>query len=186
MMGGAYEDGEETKSDFLARMIMMGRVEIDEKNMTLLSTTTCKEETGETKPMKMLPVEDNIKKGEAIKNPILPCDKAKEAGCEQYSVVAKGFMSMYTEKMEGKVMDGAWNLVLEAANCKDISFEPDGPSVKNAANFLAEEWHHKYDVKFKVAATQDPKEYLSNYFDENIKQLGDAAIKISYVQTDKV
>ena len=27
-----YEDGEETKSDFLARMIMMGRVEIDEKN----------------------------------------------------------------------------------------------------------------------------------------------------------
>ena len=27
-----YEDGEETKSDFLARMILMGRVDIDEQN----------------------------------------------------------------------------------------------------------------------------------------------------------
>ena len=32
MIGEAYEDGEETKSDFLARMILMGRIEIDEKN----------------------------------------------------------------------------------------------------------------------------------------------------------
>ena len=29
MIGGAYEDGEETKSDFLARMFMMGRIDID-------------------------------------------------------------------------------------------------------------------------------------------------------------
>ena len=27
-----YEDGEETKSDFLARMILMGRVDIDGEN----------------------------------------------------------------------------------------------------------------------------------------------------------
>ena len=27
-----YEDGDETKSDFLARMILMGRVDVDEKN----------------------------------------------------------------------------------------------------------------------------------------------------------
>ena len=27
-----YEDGQETKSDFLARMILMGRVDIDEEN----------------------------------------------------------------------------------------------------------------------------------------------------------
>ena len=26
-----YEDGEETKSDFLARMILMGRLDIDEE-----------------------------------------------------------------------------------------------------------------------------------------------------------
>ena len=32
MLGGEYEDGEETKSDFLARMLLMGRIEIDEKN----------------------------------------------------------------------------------------------------------------------------------------------------------
>ena len=27
-----YEDGDETKSDFLARMILMGRIDVDEKN----------------------------------------------------------------------------------------------------------------------------------------------------------
>ena len=32
MIGGPYEDGEETKSDFLARMILMDRVSIDEEN----------------------------------------------------------------------------------------------------------------------------------------------------------
>ena len=32
MIGEPNEDGEETKSDFLARMILMGRIEIDEKN----------------------------------------------------------------------------------------------------------------------------------------------------------
>ena len=32
MMGDHWEDGEETKSDFLARMFLMGRIEIDEKN----------------------------------------------------------------------------------------------------------------------------------------------------------
>ena len=32
MIGGAYEDGEETKSDFLARMFLMGRIEIDPEN----------------------------------------------------------------------------------------------------------------------------------------------------------
>jgi len=29
MLGGEYEDGEETKSDFLARMILMDRIELD-------------------------------------------------------------------------------------------------------------------------------------------------------------
>ena len=29
MLGGEYEDGEETKSDFLARMLLMDRIEID-------------------------------------------------------------------------------------------------------------------------------------------------------------
>ena len=30
--GGSFDDGREDKSDFLARMFMMGRIEIDEKN----------------------------------------------------------------------------------------------------------------------------------------------------------
>ena len=32
MLGGEYEDGEETKSDFLARMMLMGRLEVDQQN----------------------------------------------------------------------------------------------------------------------------------------------------------
>merc|ERR1739842_115138 len=173
-MGDHWEDGEETKSDFLARMFLMGRIEIDEKNKTLSSTTTCKEETGQTREMVMASRE--------AANPILPCDQA--AGCQEYSVVAKGFISLYKEKMQGRVLDGAKSLVFEASSCTDISLEPDGEPVKNAANFMVDEWHHKYDVRFKVAAKEDPKEYLSLYFEKNIKQLGDAAIKINYVNTD--
>ena len=32
MPEGTFDDGREDKSDFLARMFMMGRIEIDEKN----------------------------------------------------------------------------------------------------------------------------------------------------------
>ena len=32
MFAGAYEDGQETKSDFLARMMLMGRMEVDQEN----------------------------------------------------------------------------------------------------------------------------------------------------------
>merc|ERR1711892_1638826 len=167
MMGEPYEDGEETKSDFLARMFLMGRIELDETNKTLRSTTTCKEETGQTKP-----------------NPIFPCDQAD--GCEEYNSAAKGFISLYQEKIQGRVLDGAKSLIFDATSCTDISFEPDGEPVKNAANFMAEEWHHKYDVKFRVAAKADPKESLSEYFEKTIKQMGDAAVKINHVQTDKV
>jgi len=163
----------------LARMFLMGRIEIDEKNKTMLSTTTCKEETGETKEMMLA-----SRKKTEVANPILTCDKAE--CCEEYTVTAKGFFSFYKEKMQGRVLDGAKSLVFEASSCTDISLEPDGEPVKNAANIIAEEWHHKYDVKFKVAAKEDPKDYLSQYFEKNIKQLGDAAIKINYVNTDKV
>merc|ERR1712200_151636 len=166
-MGDHWEDGEETKSDFLARMFLMGRIEIDEKNKTLLSTTTCKEETGETKEMML-------------------ASRQEAEGCLEYMVAAKGFFSLYKEKMQGRVLDGAKSLVFEASSCTDISLEPDGKPVKNAANIMAEEWHHKYDVKFKVSAKEDPKDYLSQYFEKNIKQLGDAAIKINYVNTDKI
>jgi len=181
-MGEPYEDGEETKSDFLARMFLMGRIELDETNKTLRSTTTCKEETGQTKPM-VLASQDNIEQVLAA-NPIFPCDQAE--GCEEYNIAAKGFISLYKEKMQGRVLDGAKSLIFDATSCTDISFEPDGEPVKNAANFMAEEWHHKYDVKFRVAAKADPKEYLSEYFEKTIKQMGDAAVKINYVQTDKV
>jgi hypothetical protein len=117
-------------------------------------------------------------------NPILACKQA--ADCEEYNIVAKGFFSLYNEKMQEKVLDEAKSLVFDATSSTDISLEPDGEPVKNAANFMAEEWHHKYDVKFRVAAKEDPKEYLSEYFEKTIKQLGDAAIKINYVQTEKL
>merc|ERR1739844_509566 len=156
MIGGAYEDGEETKSDFLARMFMMGRIDIDPEAKTLKSNITCQDETGESKPALLPPP-----KPSSPASPIVPsCDKTE--GCEEYNVMAKGFFS------------------------DDIALEPDGPSVKNEANFMADEWHHKYDVKFKVAATQDPKDFLSEFFEANVKQLGDAAVKISYVHTEKV
>ena len=67
-----------------------------------------------------------------------------------------------------------------------MTLSPDGDSVKNAANVVMDEWHHKYDVKFTVAASQDPRLFLSKYFDENVLQLGDAAVKISYVETQKL
>ena len=42
MIGGAYEDGEETKSDFLARMLLMGRIEIDPENKSVVSHRYCR------------------------------------------------------------------------------------------------------------------------------------------------
>ena len=67
-----------------------------------------------------------------------------------------------------------------------MSLVAEGDSVKNESNPLVDEWHHKYDVKFSVAASQDPRLYLSRYFDENIEQLGDSAVKISYIETQKI
>merc|ERR1712179_674327 len=139
MPGGAYEDGEETKSDFLARMLMMGRIEIDQDNKTLKSNTTCHEEQAP---------EVAVKKAATIKNPMKHCDIATSA---QYEVVAKSFFSTYKESME--------------------------PS---------EEWHHTYRVRFEVAASTDPAPYLTRFFDENVKQLGEAAVKISYVETARL
>ena len=148
----------------------------------LLSTTNCTEETGYTKPKEST----NQESSEQVTsvNPIFMCEQPVE--CQEYNVAAKGFFSLYKEKMQANVLDEAKSLVYDATSCTDISLEPDGEPVKNAANFMAEEWHHKYDVKFRVAAKADPKEYLSEYFEKTIKQMGDAAVKINYVQTDKV
>lgn len=71
----------------------------------------------------------------------------------------------------------------QAAKCEDVNLKADGDSVKNEANFMMDEWHHKYDVNFTVSASDDPKPFLAKYFDENIKQLGEAAVKIGYVET---
>ena len=71
----------------------------------------------------------------------------------------------------------------QAAKCEDVNLKADGDSVKNEANFMLDEWHHKYDVNFTVSASDDPKPFLAKYFDENIKQLGEAAVKIGYVET---
>ena len=89
--------------------------------------------------------------------------------------------------MQGWVLDGARSLVFEASECSEIGLEQSEPPVRNVANFMAEEWHHKYDVTFKVAASKDPKDFLAQFFDTNVKQMeGEAAVKISHVQTDKV
>ena len=67
-----------------------------------------------------------------------------------------------------------------------MNLEADGDSVKNEANFMMDEWHHKYLVNFTVSATGDPKPFLSKYFEENVKQLGEAAVRIAYVETSVV
>merc|ERR1712037_641883 len=131
MLGGEYEDGEETKSDFLARMLLMDRIEIDPTGKTMVSKTTCEKEG-----------EGRMERKELV-NPMLNCEK-------------------------------------------DICSKPSDPPVKNVANTEAEEWHHKYQVNFRVEADKDPKEYLSDYFEKNIKQMGDAAVKISYVETEEL
>ena len=75
---------------------------------------------------------------------------------------------------------------LQASKSKKVSLVADGDSVKNESNPVVDEWHHKYHVNFTVAASQDPRLFLSKYFDENVLQLGDAAVKISYVETQKL
>lgn len=183
------EDGQETKSDFIARMFMMGRLEIDPEKKTFISNTTCTEETGETMPPEM---KQPAPKQPALlppktdtKSPII-CSFDKTEGCQEYNVVAKGFFSAYEEIVGEEVLNGARSLIFEASSGTDISLEPDGEAVKNEANYIIDEWHHRYDVKFKVAATEDPKAFLSEFFESNIKQMGEAAVKISYVQTEKL
>merc|ERR1719195_1964433 len=96
-----YEDGEETKSDFLARMILMGRLDIDEEKKTLKSNVTCEEEF----PEECVPAKP-------LTNPIVGCSNdEKTENCEKYNVTAKGFFSSYTQKIEDGVLDGAKNLI---------------------------------------------------------------------------
>ena len=87
---------------------------------------------------------------------------------------------------QDRVLNGARSLIYEVSECEEVDLKADGGAVKNEANFMAEEWHHKYEVSFKVAAERDPKQFLADYFEKNVKQMGDAACKISYVETDKL
>ena len=73
-------------------------------------------------------------------------------------------------------------MFVKASKCEAVNLKPDGDSVKNEANIMMDEWHHKYDVNFTVAASDDPKPFLSKFFTDNIKQLGEAAIRIAYVE----
>ena len=77
-------------------------------------------------------------------------------------------------------------MLFQASKCDNVDLKADGDSVKNEANTMIDEWHHKYDVQFSVTASADPKPFLSKYFDENIKQLGEAAVRISYIETAKL
>jgi len=141
------------------------------RERTLKSNTTCHEEQAP---------EVAVKKAATIKNPMKHCDIATSA---QYEVVAKSFFSTYKESMEHRVLDGARSLVYEVSNCTDISLEACGSPVRSP---MGEEWHHTYRVRFEVAASTDPAPYLTRFFDENVKQLGEAAVKISYVETAKL
>ena len=144
-------------------------VELESLFRTMVSKTTCEKEG-----------EGRMERKELV-NPMLNCEKDN---CSQFNISAKGFFSVYKEKMETRILDGAKSLIFEVSDCKDISLKPSDPPVKNVANTEAEEWHHKYQVNFRVEADKDPKEYLSDYFEKNIKQMGDAAVKISYVETE--
>ena len=72
---------------------------------------------------------------------------------------------------------------MQASKSDSVVLNPDGDSVKNEANTLMDEWHHKYNVSFSVAASTDPKSFLTNFFEKNVKQLGEAAVRIAYVET---
>jgi len=144
MIGGEYEDGEETKSDFLARMLMMGRIEIDQDNKTLKSNTTCHEEqiSAGLSPVTLKP------NNQTEENPMKYCS---DSSCSKYSVMARSFFSTYKEKMEHRVLNGAKSLVYEVSDCTDIEMEPCGNPSKNTACVLGEqEWHHIYTLKFEV------------------------------------
>ena len=138
----------------------------------MVSKTTCEKEG-----------EGRLERKKELVNPMLNCEKED---CSQFNVSAKGFFSVYKEKMETRILDGAKSLIFEVSDCKDISLNPCDPPVKNVANTEAEEWHHKYQVNFRVESSKDPKEYLKDYFEKNIKQMGDAAVKISYVETEEL
>merc|ERR1712098_157009 len=169
----------ETKSDFLARMFMMGRIEIDQDNKTLKSNTTCHEEQQQQGvPVTLKPT------NETEENPMKNCS---DATCSKYSVMARSFFSTYKENMEHRVLNGAKSLVYEVSECTDIEMEPCGNPSKNTGSMIGEEeWHHIYTVKFEVTARQDPAPYLTKFFGDNVKQMGDAAVKISYVETNKL
>merc|ERR1711990_415551 len=109
MLGGEYEDGEETKSDFLARMLLMDRIEIDPENKTMKSKTTCQDEDqmSQVREAKLEPT-----------NPMLTCEKED---CRAFNVSATGFISFYKEKMQTRVLDGAKSMIFEVSDCKDIS-----------------------------------------------------------------
>merc|ERR1712012_437987 len=96
-----YEDGEETKSDFLARMILEGRIDYDAEKKTLKSNVTCQQEEPELCLQR--------KALKEITNPIIGCDETA-GDCAKYSVIAKGFFSSYTPKAEQDLLDGAKNL----------------------------------------------------------------------------
>ena len=142
---------------------------------TLKSNVTCQEEEPELCLQR--------KALKEITNPIIGCDETAD-NCAKYSVIAKGFFSSYTQSAEPDLLDGARSLIGEAGRCGEVNLKPDGDSVRNEANDMMDEWHHKYDVNFTVTAYADPKPFLSSFFAANIKQLGEAAIRIAYVETN--
>merc|ERR1712107_679922 len=105
-------------------MLLMDRIEIYPTGKTMVSKTTCEKE-GEGK----------LERTELV-NPMLSC--CKEDTCSQYNVSAKGFFSLYKEKMETRILDGAMSLIFEVSDCKDISLKPSDPPVRNEANTEAE------------------------------------------------
>ena len=63
------------------------------------------------------------KASKAISNPIIGCEETAE-NCAKYSVIAKGFFSSYTQKIEQDVLDGAKNLIIEVIEISYIFSHP--------------------------------------------------------------
>ena len=105
--------------------------------------------------------------------------------CTEYEVIAKSFISTCCQEMDERVLDATRGIIKDASGCQDASLqkgtEPPAPNPNNP-----EQWHHRYSVSFKVLAKDDPKDYLNDFLSKNILQLGDAAVRIAYVETNKL
>ena len=144
---------------------------------------------------------NNVEDMGSVKNPPSTDNKAHDIPTElcalgedftEYEVVAKSFISTCSPEMDERVLKAATGII-SRARCPDVRMQGDKdaslqkgpePPAQNPNN--PEQWHHRYSVSLKVLAKADPKDYLNDFFSKNILQLGDAAVRIAYVEATKL